>query len=320
MKTLQLPRHGWLPDITHVQVQTHSRCNADCVFCPYIESEHAANHGRMSDETWKLILANLAPFRDGINLGKFCPYLMQEPLVDKTIFDKIEDIYDAFPKTCVEVSTNGAALTEKAVDQLLAVMDGRRHDIWISHHGISRDSLFHIMQIDYDKALEHAVMLLRKANGRYTIKLRGAGVSRDGKHKFFTHDEYIKYWMDIADRYDLNMQNVHVDSFTFHDRAGTLHRSDRGANTMNMGTVRQIDPRHRFYCTRLDRWVHFMYDGTIRLCCMDYHGEVKLPNIHDMSLIDYFFSQEYYELCEQVSGAKPCKPGHICTRCTSPGG
>src|SRR4051812_16968760 len=114
-RELTLPHHGWLPNIRSVQVQTHSRCNADCVFCPYIESEHATtNRGAMQDDVWKLILANLIVFRDGINAGKFCPYLMQEPLIDKTIFDKIADVYDNFPKTCVEVSTNGAALTEKA--------------------------------------------------------------------------------------------------------------------------------------------------------------------------------------------------------------
>ena len=144
---LQLPHHGWLPDIRFVQVATHSRCNADCVFCPYIESVHASSPGMMLDETWHLILANLRPWTKTINLGKFCPYLMQEPLIDKSIFSKVADIYRCFPHTCVEISTNGAALTDKTVTQLFELFTNRRHELWISHHGINAETLQHIMKI-----------------------------------------------------------------------------------------------------------------------------------------------------------------------------
>jgi hypothetical protein len=320
MRQLELPRHGWLPDIRNVQVQTHSRCNADCVFCPYVESEHATNAGRMTDETWHLILANLRPFTNGINMGKFCPYLMQEPLIDKTIFSKIADIYRCFSRTCVEVSTNGAALTDKTVDELFCLFRGRRHDLWVSHHGVDAETLNHIMRIDYEKATANLIGLIKKSAGRFTIRIRGAGESMDKKHVYFTREQYLEYWQRLARDHNLNMHNVHVDAFQFHDRAGTLHRTDRGANTLNMGTVRKIDPEHPFYCPRLDKWIHFMWDGRIGLCCMDYHGEVPLPNINQMSLLDYFHGAEYYDLIEKVSGRKDAGPGFICSRCTSPGG
>lgn len=63
-----------------------------------------------------------------------------------------------------------------------------------------------------------------------------------------------------------------------------------------------------------------MYDGTIRICCMDYHGEVKLPNLQDMSLIDYFQSDEYRTLYGMVTGQLDSPADFICKRCTSPGG
>lgn len=320
MAVLQLPRMGWLPPIKFVQIQTHSRCNADCLFCPYIESEHAANHGAMSDETWRLILSNLVPFAGGINKGKVCPYLMQEPLIDKTIFTKIADLYRAFPHTCVEISTNGAALTSKCVDQLFALFNGRRHDLWISHHGIDKSTFEHIMKIDYDKATANLLDLLRKSNGTFTIKIRGAGESRDGKHVYFTREQYLDYWKDQFALHGINGHNVSIDAFTFHDRAGTLHRADRGACSLNVGKVRDIGPGKPFHCSRLDEWVHIMYDGTIRLCCMDYHGEVKLPNLHHMTLLDYYHSDEYIDLVEKVSGRKTPPENFICTRCISPGG
>src|SRR5262245_33324273 len=86
------------PNIRFVQIQTHSRCNADCVFCPWIESEHnTVNRGEMTNGTWQLVLDRLMPFADGINRGKVCPYLMNEPLIDRGIFEKINDIYQRFP-------------------------------------------------------------------------------------------------------------------------------------------------------------------------------------------------------------------------------
>jgi hypothetical protein len=87
-----------------------------------------------------------------------------------------------------------------------------------------------------------------------------------------------------------------------------------------MGTMRVIDETHPFQCCRVDEWVHVMYDGTIRLCCMDYHGEVKLPNLQDMWLVEYFQSNEYKELCGWVGGSTTHPKDFICTRCTSPGG
>jgi hypothetical protein len=116
------------------------------------------------------------------------------------------------------------------------------------------------------------------------------------------------------------LPHVSVDAFTFHDRAATLHRTDRGANQLNMGTVRRIDKDQPFHCARIDQWIHIGWDGKLVICCMDYHSEVKLPNLRDTTLVDYFKSDEYRNLCGWVSGKIKHPENFICTRCTSPGG
>jgi hypothetical protein len=289
------------------------------VFCPFSESEHFKHPGNMKDETWDLILQNLMPWKDDI--VKVCPYLMQEPLIDKTIFKKIEDIYRLFPNACVEISTNGAALTDAVVDKLFALFEGRKHDLWVSHHGINQETFHEIMQIDYEKAHANLINLLKKSDGRFTIKIRGAGESKAVDRVYFTHVQYMTYMNRLLSENRINRSNVSIDSFRFHDRAGGLHREDRGACQLNKGKVREIGPCHeRFHCVRLDEWVHFMYDGSIRLCCMDYHHEVKLPNIHDMSLLDYYQSPEFEDIAMKVQGRKESEENFICKRCTSPGG
>ena len=321
LRVLQLPKYGWLPKISNVQIQTHSRCNADCVFCPYSESSHAADPGRMTDETWHLILSNLRPWSDELNKGKICPYLMQEPLIDHTIFSKIADLYRCWPKTCVEVSTNGAALTATTAQKLLELFRGRRHELWISHHGTNAATLEEIMRIDYEKATRNAISLLVMSNGQLNVKIRGAGESKDGKHKYFTRQEYLNYWDKLFKDNKINRKGIGIDWFKFHDRAATLHRDDgRHNNQLNMGTVREIDKTHPFHCSRIDEWLHFKYNGDVVICCMDYHNEVKLPNVNNLSLLEYFHSPEYYDLVGCVSGQSDSPTDFICKRCTSPGG
>lgn len=316
---MALPMEGPMPVIKYVQIATHSRCNADCVFCPYIESEHFKHPGNMSDETWSLILDNLGIFKDSIE--KICPYLMQEPLIDRSIFRKIDELYQRFPAACVEVSTNGAALTEAAVEKLFASMSGRKHDIWVSHHGIDAETLQHIMQIDYAKSSENLIRMLKMSDGRFNIRIRGAGKSKAVDRVFFTREQYLAYWNRLFDEHSINRANVSVDSFEFHDRAGSLMRPDRGACELNKGIVRKIGPGQRpFSCPRITEWLHFMHDGRIRICCMDYHHEVHLPSIHQMSLFDYFYSPEYTRLVSMVSGRIESPADFICKRCTSPGG
>lgn len=316
---LTVPRPRWFPQIRYVQVATHSRCNADCLFCPYIESVHHASPGMMTDKTWHGILGNLRPWTD--TLQKFCPYLMQEPLIDKTIFDKIADVYRCFPKILVEISTNGAALTEKAVEKLFNRFAGRKHEIWVSHHGIDAETLQHIMKIDYKQSTENLIRMLKMSDGRFKIRIRGAGKSKAVDKVFFTRQQYLDYWSEMFTQHGINRKNVEIDAFEFHDRAGGLHREDRDANQLNGGVVRQIGPGHRkFSCRRIDEWLHFMHDGSIRICCMDYHHEVKLPNINDVSLLDYFYSDEYIRLVKMVRGDIDSADDFICKRCTSPGG
>ena len=53
---------------------------------------------------------------------------------------------------------------------------------------------------------------------------------------------------------------------------------------------------------------------------MDYHGEVRLPSLADMTLVEYFESDAYRRLVDQVTGAVETPESFLCKRCISPGG
>lgn len=310
-----------LPNILNVQIQTHTRCNADCMFCPHVEGWHAKNPGVMDDALWEKVLTDLKPFSAGLSQGKVCLYNFEEPLLDRTIFEKTERVYQEFPDTMVELSTNCAALNDRNADRLIDAFAGRKHALWISHHGVDKQSLEHIMRLDYDICLKNIISLLKKAEGRLSIKIRGAGESRDGRFSFFTRDDYLAYWAKIFKDNSLSRKGVNIDAFTFHDRAGSLTREDRNAGAMKVGRVRELGPGHPpFHCRRLDSWLHINYDGRLCICCMDYHMEVPLPSLREMTLVEYYNSPHYLELVEKVTGARESEEDFICKRCISPGG
>ena len=245
---------------------------------------------------------------------------MQEPLIDKQIFKYIKSIYDFFPNTLVEISTNGIPLTQKVIDKMMNIFPERHHEIWISHHGINQKTLEHIMDINHDKSVKNIINLLKQADGQLNIKLRGAGLSKKQDIQYFTSKEYQDFWYKIFKEENINISNIDLDSFVFHDRAGTINRKERNANKNNYGVIRDINEENSFYCNRIDNWAHILYDGSYSICCMDYHKEIKLPKIQDIGLVDFVKSEHYLNLVNQVLGLKESPKNFICKRCSSPGG
>jgi MoaA/NifB/PqqE/SkfB family radical SAM enzyme len=161
--------------LKNVQIQTQGACNANCVFCPWIESWHHANYGVMDRELFSRILDMLLPWKESIeDGGKICPYLMQEPFVDKRIFELCEEIQSKFPRAVLELSTNGALLSRDKTERLIPLLEGKPHEVWVSHHGIDKASHEEIMKINHERSTSHLINLIKEAKGRLNIRIRGS--------------------------------------------------------------------------------------------------------------------------------------------------
>ena len=177
------------------------------------------------------------------------------------------------------------------------------------------------MKINHERSTRNLIELIKTSKGNLNIKIRGSGSSRTGLGKhWFTREEYIEYWQKLSNIHNFPIEWINLDYFTYHDRAGTIHRSERLANANNVGVVLEISKNSPFYCSRVDRWIHIMWNGDYRLCCMDYHGEVQLPSISQVPLLEHLKSPEYSKLFKKVTGLIDSEANFICKRCTSPGG
>lgn len=107
------------PDYPHsIDIQTKSGCNAHCSFCPVGKEENKI-YGIMSDDLFENIIDEVIEYP---TLRKIDPYLLNDPLVDKKMPDRIA--YIAMKKNNrkapkVRITTNAGLLTEEMGYRLL---------------------------------------------------------------------------------------------------------------------------------------------------------------------------------------------------------
>ncbi len=306
-------KHSDLPGEFHVQIQTTSRCNAQCVFCPYPDSWHAQNPGRMSQEVFEKILAELKAFR----IGKICPYFENEPLMDPDLLDRIERIKAELQFRCLEISTNGHLLTPRLSRRLIEALRPVGHDVWISIPGVDAEAYGATTGLDFNLTLERVISFLDMAEGDIRVRIRGAGRpwrESDVGWKF-PKELFQEFWENIFRKHCIQTSSIKLEYLSYHDRAGSIRR-----NPLRFGTIREIGPGHPFYCSRIDRWFHFLYTGELCICCMDYHRQEIIGDIRVQSLQEILASETYRNCRNRLLGLVPSSDSFICKHCVHPGG
>lgn len=297
----------------NIQIETVSTCNGKCQFCPYQGSWNQSNPGKMSWKTYELIIQNLK----GYKIGKFCPYLNNEPLTDIELFDKIEYAVKNLDIKKVEISTNLALLNDDNILRMKKLLPTIPHEIWISFHGAGRETYEDIMGLNFDKTITNIMSIMELLQDiPLKIVIRGAGIPRDGSKDYkhwFSKDDYLKFWDRQLSQFK---KRPKIEYFSYHDRAGSRQLTNKG---LNFNYCRK--DLMGFYCIRFDQWAHFLYTGELILCCMDYNRETVFnTNINEKTFKEIFTSPYYLDLIKKGCGINPSERDFICKRCISPGG
>ena len=109
----------------NIQIQTIEFCNLKCDFCPnhYIiwdrieDKKKGILYNMMTDENYTKIVKNLANL--GFN-GRFSPYLMNEPLMDKDrIVEFIRIAREHLPDCFIQMDSNGTGLTKELMRDMI---------------------------------------------------------------------------------------------------------------------------------------------------------------------------------------------------------
>ena len=292
-----------------VQIQTTSKCNGYCSFCPYESSWMIDNKGYMSDELYTKILNDTNKYDNEFS-GKFCPYLMNEPTLDPKLIDRIEEAYSILHNPLIEVSTNASALTHSKIDKLKKILIGKRFKLVISLHGINEKSHNKLMKTDWDTSLDNAIYAMKELD--CPIALQSMSSSIDGSIRILLPRKIRRFWNEIiSDNYIGN--NVFFSTFQFHNRAGGL-KSMWTYNFVERESLKGFD------CSRFHNSLHVLWNGEVVSCCMDYNHEEIIGDLTKETVSEVMNGKLRRNFIDKGTGKIESSNNFICKRCTSPGG
>jgi MoaA/NifB/PqqE/SkfB family radical SAM enzyme len=264
-----------------VQIQTITGCNAACIFCPYSETVDSQPKGRMSMSLFEQIVDEMA--RHAVR--RISPYLMNEPLLDPGLFDKLAILRDRCPKARIVLTTNGSLLTPETGRRL--IQSKALHAVYISFQGIEKEG--------------------------YEETMRGSLVFEKTKARV---DAFINEWQRIAarERFKIVVTMVATNKIdvrkavSYWQAKGVqskwTHLENRGGNTLDAQLLCRNDMRPHTNCTRLFKQAYIMFNGDMVLCCTDYTRQAVLGNIVGSSIESVWNGSKAKEIRALYSGGR----------------
>ena len=279
---------------TSLMVQTTSRCNAACVFCPYPVVSREINHGEMSFSLFAKLMKECRryPSVKSINL-----FLMNEPLMDRQIVDRINYAKNQNPEAAICLWTNGCNLD---LGTSRGLIQSGLDAIGVSIHAQWAETYRQLTgRGDFARVLRRVtrfVELRNELRPGFRIDIRLVGV-----RQFLSPDEVdeaVAYWEQYGIR-DVESLLGHVN------RAGNLP-----------GTYGVV---HRQINGCADRMPYQMaailHSGEVVMCCMDWRKEGLMGNIKQQSLASIWRSDQRRQLMGQLQGECDAPTDFLCKRC-----
>jgi len=272
-----------------IQIQTDSRCNARCVFCGYTDTHKTLPQGAMDEALFRKIIDECGTRW----IGRISPYLMNEPLLDQGLPDKIAYINSKRkPITKTKINSNGALLTESMSEGL--VRAGLRH-LWISVQGYSEETYRQSMNLSLDKVLSNIDRFL-EVRERLGAKLPKLSITTLKTKIVADEIDYArKYWGE-------------------RDVTFKVHKVDNrsGKDLSELGSQQ---PRLRRDCDLFLKQAYVLFNGDMILCCHDWRRTVVLGNVGEQSVAEIWNSPHFLEIIRQYQ-AGDFRQCEICRSCT----
>jgi radical SAM protein with 4Fe4S-binding SPASM domain len=250
-------KSGFLP--RQLAIETSAVCNAKCMMCP---SQHMKRpKGFMSLDLHRMIIDKI---------GACCPSIsvishagQGEPLLDKTICEKLRYEKQAFREAQLTLYTNASLLDDKCSHDLISAGLDR---ISISLNAYRESTYQAIMALSYKRTMMNVTRFL-KANEAAGWPIRvDVSIIPTELHTKEEIEEFQHYWRDKVDTIVMppwiswggHFENPHEET--------------------------------QWPCRYI--WEVFMVDwnGTVKMCCEDFDSTYPLGNIDAQSPMEIFNS------------------------------
>jgi len=275
-----------------VQIQTVTGCNASCAFCPNGKTCRQLPSGSMDSSLFRKIIDECLQNP----VKRISPYLMNEPLRDRNLPEKIRYIAERKPPgLSIKINTNASLLTAKTAR---AIIGSNLDRLNISFHGISKETYERSMQgLRYEQVLSNINTFLE------TKSMMGA--DRPAVAVTMVKTTLIEPEIQrIRQYWDDKGVEVHIQPL---ENRTARSITEKGLNT---GTWHP----HR-WCKRLFTQAYILHSGDMVLCCADWEQTTILGNVRNMSIEEVWNGEKARAVRQRfLSGDTEGLPCHSCLK------
>lgn len=283
----------------NIQIETTSRCNAKCGFCPYPTTSKEQPQGEMDEDVFQSIVEQISQYP----VDLIQPFLNNDPLMDKRILSRLQLLISKNPRARVSITTNGLLLQQELCRELAQL---KLDTIHISSNGLTSEVNRKTMGIDGNTVLRNVNRLwdeMQKAGSQAKLTI-SAILLKTNKHEVVHMREY---WKSRGVNFYLNPLN---------DRAGNIG-DDTFFELLPFGEdVNQSQLRHinMSGCPALYGFMGILWNGDIVRCCQDWRRSRVLGNARDESLYNIWHGKHYSHL-RNLSNTGRLEEEEICRNC-----
>jgi hypothetical protein len=277
-----------------LMIQTVSACNSACVFCPHRRFRTSLPQGEMDDRLFRRLLAEASehPEVSCINL-----FLMNEPLLDPLLVERIARAKSACPQAQISLWTNGVALDPELAVRLL---DAPLDSLGVSLHAHSAETYRRLTgRRDFGRVLDNVVNFVEQRQARrpdLTLVIRYVSADRLQRGE---EQALAAFWAEGGVVLDID--------------EGYLSRAG------NLEAPGSVAAPHRWMagCQALGgpKQAHVLFTGQVVLCCMDYARQSSLGDCSRESLGQIWRGPRRKEALETLYGVREAPEDFLCSRC-----
>jgi hypothetical protein len=265
-----------------VSLETYVKCNASCNFCPYPTSTRIDQ--KLDTDLVYKIIDDVAS--SGIDPEHFVPARLNEPMLDKRLFDICDYAARKFPTTQVVHFTNGTTLTPANVERIINSPNVGGINISLNSH--RPDEHRRVMGISFGlvvKNLQHLHVEYERRSLSFFVSLSRVG---DGT------DEDIAYYNWCKKEFPL----FDARMYPRFDWLGKVAGQDMGAPPQICKQWHQL---------------HFLANGKEAFCCIDDDGKYGRGDIRHEHALEIYNHPSRLKL----RTAKSRGASAVCAGCTA---
>jgi hypothetical protein len=149
LATERMRRSRYMDYPLEVTIETLTSCNATCSFCPYPKLDRLGT--RMSDELIDKIVGDLEAIPRDLPFG-ISPFKVNDPLLDKRIFDICAQITRRLPGAQPRLFTNASPMTDANIERIARIE--RLQHLWISLNECEPEAYQRVMGLPLERTLQ----------------------------------------------------------------------------------------------------------------------------------------------------------------------